>query len=320
MYYVSEQTVRDLVSQDAVTEAVAGSFIALAQDDAVCFPIVRETLNYADAIFGFKSGFDRKTPVLGVKAGGLWPGNAARGVPNHQSTVVLFDENSGAPTALVRATYLTALRTAAASALSIRCLARKDVTTLGIVGAGGQGAFQLAAALKERVFERVIVFDPNGGNAEALASKAKDAGLTGETATPEALAQQSDVIITVTPARQAILNADWVRPGTHLACMGADTVGKQEVDAKLVAKARLFGDVPEQAVTLGECQHAFKEGLIKAADITTLGAVMNDTRPGRTSDDEITLFDSTGIALQDLSSTRLAVDAAKRADRLVTLD
>ncbi|MEM7570942.1 MAG: ornithine cyclodeaminase family protein, partial [Pseudomonadota bacterium] len=171
MFYVSEQMVKDLVAQSQVTEVVADAFVALADGKADCWPIVREVLGYADAIFGFKSGFDRSLPAMGVKAGGLWPGNAAKGVPNHQSTVVLFDEDSGAPKALIRATYLTALRTAAASALSIRHLARTDAKTLGIIGAGGQGYPQVLAALNERSFETVYVYDPNADNAAGLAEK-----------------------------------------------------------------------------------------------------------------------------------------------------
>ncbi|MEM6414239.1 MAG: ornithine cyclodeaminase family protein [Pseudomonadota bacterium] len=320
MYYVSESMVESLVTQNEVTEAIEHTFVALADGDAICFPIVRETLNFADAIFGFKSGFDRTGPILGVKAGGLWPGNAAQGILNHQSTILIFDENTGAPSALVRATYLTGLRTAAASALSIKHLARNDSKTLGMIGAGGQGSYQLTAALNERDFDRVIIYDPNEENAEKLATTAMQMGLTSAVAQPEELARASDVIITVTPSRKPIVMADWIKPGTHLACMGADTVGKQEVEAALVAKANLFGDVAEQAVTLGESQHAYKAGLIEKEHITTLGAVINQSNPGRSDANEITIFDSTGMALQDLAAGRLAVKRALEDGRIIDLE
>lgn len=319
MFYVSEQMVKDLVAQDAVTQAVSDAFLALAGNKAECWPIVREVLNYADAIFGFKSGFDRSLPAMGVKAGGLWPGNAAKGVPNHQSTVVLFDEDSGAPKALIRATYLTALRTAAASALSIRHLARSDAKVLGIIGAGGQGEYQLAAALKERSFTSVRIFDPNSSNAARLAEKVTHLGLTADICEPEILANASDVIITVTPSREPILHADWINPGTHIAAMGTDTVGKQELEAGLVAAATLFGDVPAQAVQLGECQHAFKAGLIGEDDICTLGKVIDGSDQGRANESEITLFDSTGMALQDLAACTVALTAAKDAGVAIAL-
>lgn len=320
MYYVSENIVRALVTQEPVTECVRLAFIALAKGEASCFPIVRETLNYQNAIFGFKSGFDRMAPILGVKAGGLWPGNLAKGMANHQSTIILFDPETGAPHALVRGTYLTALRTAAASALSIRYLARNNASTLGIVGAGGQSAFQLRAALEERPFRSVIIFDRNKENTAKLASLVKDLGLEAHICTTEELCARSDVIITVTPSFEPLIENDWVKPGTHLACMGADTAGKQEVASILIARAELFGDVPSQAVTLGECQHAAREGRICGDDITTLGAVMSGAHKGRANDASITVFDSTGMALQDLSVAQLALDMAKEENLTITLE
>ncbi|RMB04966.1 ornithine cyclodeaminase family protein [Eilatimonas milleporae] len=319
MLYVSEQMVRDLVRQADVTAAVSEAFVALADEKAVCWPIVRETLGHADAVFGFKSGFDKSLPAMGVKAGGLWPGNAARGVPNHQSTVVLFDEDSGAPKALVRATYLTALRTAAASALSIRHLARADARVLGLMGAGGQGAFQLEAALAERRFTKVLIHDPNAANVEALADYARAKGVSAATGDPRYVVAEADVLITVTPSRQAIVKEAWVRPGTHIAAMGADTVGKQELEAGILASATLFGDVAGQAVRLGESQHAFGQGLIGEETVRCLGDVISKRHPGRTDDKEITVFDSTGMALQDLSSCMVALKAAVDAGQAIEL-
>jgi alanine dehydrogenase len=320
MFYVSETAVIDSVPQAAVTAAVAAVYAAMADGAANNFPVVRERLGHADAIFGFKSGFDRSQLALGVKAGGLWPGNKARGLANHQSTVLLFDADSGAPHALVRATYLTALRTAAASAISIRHLARADATTLGILGAGGQAAFQVRAALAERPFTRLIIASRSLGPAEALAAALADTGLAISIASAEDMARAADVIITVTPSFQALIADDWVRPGTHLACMGADTRGKQEVAPALVARARRFVDDVGQAITLGECQHAHAAGLIDAATLTPIGAVINGSSAGRTADDEITLFDSTGVGLQDIAAARLALDLAQQAGRATVLE
>jgi alanine dehydrogenase len=252
MYYVSESVVQQTVSQEQVTAAVEHAYTAYATGDAVNFPVVRETLDYADAIFGFKSGFDKSGPVLGVKAGGLWPGNRAKGLANHQSTICLFDAETGSPHALVRGTYLTALRTAAASALSIRHLAKNDAERLGIVGAGGQSEYQIRAALSEREFRTIRIADHNRDQAGQLKQQLDD--IDGELiiVDPETMAKESDVIITVTPSREPILKADWIQPGTHLACMGADTKGKHEVDVEIVSNASVFGDDPAQAVTIGE--------------------------------------------------------------------
>lgn len=320
MFYISEQSVVDLVPQDKVTDVIAAAYAAMAAGAAANFPVVRERLGHADAIFGFKSGIDRTGPTLGVKAGGLWPGNRARGLANHQSTILLFDCDSGAPLALVRGTWLTALRTAAASAISIRHLARPDATVLGILGAGGQAEFQVRAAMAQRAFSRLVIAGRSSARAEALAAALADTGLSIQIASAEDMARSSDVIITVTPSLRAVIAAAWVRPGTHLACMGADTVGKQEVDAALVARARLFVDEPVQAITLGECQHAHAAGLIDPAALIPIGAVINGTQAGRTSADEITLFDSTGVGLQDVAAAQLALTLAQAAGRAVDLE
>ncbi len=324
MYYVSEETVKELVDQAAVTAVIGPMYEAMARGEAVNFLVVRETLGYADAIFGFKSGFDRRQPILGVKAGGLWPANAAKGLPNHQSTIVLFDPEHGGPLALVRGTWLTALRTAAASALSIRYLARAGAKVLGILGAGGQSLTQVKAALAERDFRELRICDRAEEHARVLAAALATSGaytdLIIRTCNAEEMADGADVIITVTPSWEPIVKAAWVRPGTHLACMGTDTAGKQEVEAALVAKASLFCDDPRQAVSIGECQHAFRDGLIGEETITPVGRVISAEHPGRRDTDEITLFDSTGVGLQDLVAARLALDRALAVGRAISLD
>lgn len=320
MYYVSEQTVIDLVDQNVVTNAVADAFVSLASDTAICWPIVREDLGFANAIFGFKSGFDRKLPALGVKAGGLWPGNARLGIANHQSTVLLFDEGSGAPKALIRATYLTALRTAAASALAIRHLARPDASVLGIIGAGGQSEHQLNAALQECAFEHVLISGRHAGNAERLRQHVIASGFAAEIVDAEELCRRSDAIITVTPSRSPIIESGWVRPGTHISAMGADTRGKQELGTALVAASELFVDVVEQACALGELQHASAAGLLDETPIVTLGHVISGTHPGRSGADAVTIFDSTGMALQDLCAASAALSIAIEAGRATWLE
>jgi ornithine cyclodeaminase/alanine dehydrogenase-like protein (mu-crystallin family) len=319
LLYASEQAVAAIVRQCDVTEAIAEAFIEHAAGMSANYPVVRELLGVHDAIFGFKSGFDRNSGVLGVKAGGLWPGNQHLGLPNHQSTTLLFDPATGAPCALLGTTKLTALRTAAASALSIRMLAREDSSVLGIIGAGGQSEAQVRAALTERPFKHVLVADRSADRASALVDRLMADGIHAAVCDVSMLCQRSDVIITVTPARAAVLSEADVRPGTHLACMGADTVGKQEVPSSLVARVSLFGDEPQQAVTIGECQHAFKEGRIAIKAITRIGDVLSGAHPGRLNDQEITLFDGTGIAVQDLAAASVALRAVQNAGRAMVL-
>jgi ornithine cyclodeaminase len=281
-----------------------------ARDDARNFPVVREALGHEDALYGFKGGFDRAGRSLGLKAGGYWPNNLERrGLINHQSTVFLFDPDTGRPVAMVGGNLLTALRTAAASSVSIRHLARPDARILGMVGAGHQARFQLQAALRQRPFEKVIGWNYHPDMLPGLARVAEDSGVPFE-AVPLERMREADVIITITSAFAPSLMVDHVSPGTHLACMGTDTKGKQEVEASLLAMATVFTDEIAQSISLGEAQHAVAQGMLRADQITQIGQVIIGAHPGRCAADEITVFDGTGVGLQDLAVAAAIVDLA----------
>ncbi len=308
MLIIPEALIADLVSAQDAFAAVEACFAAMARGEAYNFPVVREALGEGRQ-YGFKSGLDRSAGQLGVKAGGYFPGNAAKGIINHQSTVFLFDPETGRPTAMVGGGLLTALRTAAASAISIDRLARRDAKVLGMVGAGHQAGFQLRAAARVRQFEKVIAWNLHPEMLGKLGSIAAELGLPFEAVPLERMAD-ADVIVTITSSPTASLMSAHVSAGTHLACMGTDTVGKQEVEPALLARATVFADEVAQSVTLGEAQHAVADGLIHAASITPLGAVLTGAHPGRRSTEEITLFDGTGVGLQDLAVAAMALQRA----------
>ncbi len=311
MRIVPEALIAGLVSPEDAFAAVEAVFAAMARGDAYNFPVVREALGEGRQ-YGFKSGLDRAGASLGVKAGGYFPGNAARGMINHQSSVFLFDPESGRPLAIVGGNLLTALRTAAASAISIDRLARADAKVLGIVGAGHQAGFQLRAAARVRRFDRVIAWNLHPEMLPKLGAIAAELGLPFEAVDlPRMIG--ADVIITITSSPAFSLALAHVSAGVHLACMGTDTVGKQEVEPALVAAASVFTDEVAQSVTIGEAQHAVGSGLITAASIVPLGDVVIGKHPGRRSADEITLFDGTGVGLQDLAVAGVAV--ARAAER-----
>lgn len=320
MYIVTEDNAQALVSRADAFDAVEQAFAAMARGEARNFPVVREALGYADALYGFKSGFDSSGGVLGLKAGGYWPGNAERGLANHQSGVFLFDPDTGQPSAMVAGNYLTAARTAAACAISVHHLARADARTLGIIGTGHQSQFQLRAAAEQRDFERVLAWNISSHGLDTLAAIAAELGLDFDVVERDKLGRDADVIVTITSCFEPLLTADQVTPGTHIACMGTDTVGKQELDPQLVARARAFTDEPAQAAQLGECQHAVASGLLTQDDIVPIGAVIAGTRPGRESDDDITLFDGTGVGLQDLAVASRAVERARDSGRAQQID
>jgi alanine dehydrogenase len=310
MLIVPENRIAELVTPEMALGAVEAVFAAMARGEARNFPVVREALGHEDALYGFKGGFDGAGQHLGLKAGGYWPHNLERrGLINHQSTVFLFDPDTGKPRAMVGGNLLTALRTAAASSVSIKYLSRPDARVLGMVGAGHQATFQLRAALQQRRFERVIGWNYHPEMLPNIAKVAAEAGVPFEAVPLEGMVE-ADVIITITSAFAPSLMAAHVSPGTHLACMGTDTVGKQEVEAALLAGATVFTDEVAQSISIGEAQHAVAAGLLSGGQITPIGAVINRAHPGRSSAEEITLFDGTGVGLQDLAVAAAIVDLA----------
>jgi alanine dehydrogenase len=309
MLIVPEALIAGLVSAEDAFVAVEATFAAMSRGDAYNFPVVREALGEGRQ-YGFKSGLDRSGGQLGVKAGGYFPGNAAKGIINHQSTVFLFDPETGRPTAMVGGGLLTALRTAAASAISIDRLARPEARVLGMVGAGHQAGFQLRAAARVRPFERVIGWNLHPEMLGRLAEIAAELGLPFE-AVPLDRMREADVIVTITSSPAASLLDQHVSAGTHLACMGTDTKGKQEVEPALLGRASVFADEIAQSVSIGEAQHAVQAGLLDATAITPLGDVLTGRHSGRRDDQEITVFDGTGVGLQDLAVAAMAVRRAQ---------
>lgn len=320
MYIVPEREIAGLMTRAAAFDAVEQVFAAMAAGDAYNFPVVREAIGHVDALYGFKGGFDRAGKTLGLKAGGYWPHNLEqRGIINHQSTVILFDPDTGQAKAMVGGNLLTALRTAAASSVSIKHLARRDAKVIGMIGAGHQATFQLRSALEQRSFEKVIGWNLHPEMLPNIAKVAAEAGLPFEAVELDEM-RAADVIISITSSFDTILAENQVSDGTHLACMGTDTVGKQELDPALMSRAKLFTDEVAQSVSIGEAQHAVASGLVAESDITQIGAVINGAHPGRSSDTEVTLFDGTGVGLQDLAVAASVVDLAVKQGVAIEVD
>jgi len=310
MFIVPERDIANLMTREAAFDAVEKVFAAMAAKDAYNFAVIREAIGHEDALYGFKGGFDRAGLTLGLKAGGYWPNNLEkRGLINHQSTVFLFDPDTGMVKAMVGGNLLTALRTAAASSVSIKHLAPRDAKVMGMIGAGHQATFQLRAALEQRNFEKVIGWNYHPEMLPNIEKVADEAGVAFEPVELDGMAE-ADVIISITSAFSPSLMDAHVSAGTHIACMGTDTKGKQEVEAALLARATVFTDEVAQSVSIGEAQHAIADGLINESDIVQIGAVINGAHPGRSSEEEITLFDGTGVGLQDLAVASSVVDLA----------
>ena len=243
----------------------------------------------------------RAMPALGdglalLKWVTSFPGNSARGLPVVRGEVLLSDAETGEELAVIECSSVTSLRTGAAAAVSAQVLAADGAASVGIVGCGVNGAWA-ARCLAAAGYGPGVCADPRVDPAEALADELGwSAGRRGE-----AVAQ--DVVVTVTPGEEPVILESDLRPGQHLAVLGADAHGKQEVDLAAVERCRLFCDEWEQSSAGGELANGVEAGLVKREDVTQLGDVLNGT-PGRVDGDEITLFDSTGLAIQDLAICR----------------
>ena len=308
MLIIDEETAMKAVGMADAIAAVEQAFIALEQGRAELFPVVTGHGGAPDRFFAIKSGVIGDRDLAGLKLGTYWPANRAAGLPSHGSTTLLMDTATGFPRALVSATGLTAIRTAAADAVAVKYLARPDATTLGIVGAGHQAWFDLLAIRHVRPITRVMVWNRDPERAAAFAVRAStELGLDAASVSLEDVVRAADILVTATAAREPLVQARWVRPGTHISAMGADAPGKQELDTGLVASAVLVTDIVAQSLTIGEFATAARDGLIGAEDITTLGAVMLG-RAKPPPADTVTIFDSSGTAVQDIAVAGLAVE------------
>jgi ornithine cyclodeaminase len=248
-------------------------------------------------------------PLFALKSICIIPGNPARGLDTHQGTVTLFDGETGAPTAILDASALTSVRTAAVSAVATRVLARSDARVLAILGAGVQGRSHLAALPGVRDFEEVRVYSPSPERAQALAD-----GRATVAASAEDAVRGADVVVLATSSREPVISRDWLAPGAHVNAVGASVVTSRELDVATVAACALFCDSRESLRNeAGEYRLAIEQGAIAGEDHVRaeLGEVLAGLATGRTNPQELTVFRSLGLAVEDLAAAERAVARAR---------
>jgi ornithine cyclodeaminase len=304
---VTESDARRLVGIADAIVLVEAAFADLYAGTSILFPATRGHGSDPATRFGVKAGYDATRRLPGLKVGSYWPQNIAAGLEAHGSTTLLLDDETGFPKALVAATHLNALRTAASDAVAVRHLARADADVLTLVGTGHQAYWEALAIAEVRKLRRIHVCGRNAGGVERLVQRLHEAGLPAVAAAAEDAVPLADIVCTVTAARQPLFAASLVRAGTHVSAMGADGPGKQELDPALFARASLWADAPEQSVRIGEFQHA---GETEAARVAAIGGLIAGKLAGRSGSDEITVYDSSGIALQDLAIAAFALERA----------
>jgi alanine dehydrogenase len=313
MLVLSRRDVLELLTLPECVEAVERAFRAHAEQRTLGPAVLSVSANGGG--FHVKAaGLRADRSYFAAKTNANFPDNPRRfGRPTIQGTVVLADADHGEPLAVMDSGSVTALRTGAATAVAAKFLARREARTATVVGCGVQGEIQLAAIAAVLPLERAWVVDTDHTRAEALAAKAATRlGIHVEASRELRIALRgSDVCVTCTPSRQAFVMAADVAPGTFIAAVGADHRGKQELEPALVASATLVVDVLEQCAEIGELQHALTAGLMTRDDVhAELADVVTGRRPGRTRSDEITIFDSSGTALQDVAAAMAVYEKA----------
>jgi len=294
-----------LMSFADYVDAVEAAFRAAAEGRAVAPPA--SSLVVAGGSFHAKGAalLGDEGPMVAIKINGNFPGNlATNGLPTVQGVIYLADGVNGRPLAVMDSIEVTINRTGAATTIAARHLARADSRVATICGAGVQGRIQLVAIAAAARLERVHVWD---ARPEAAAMLARDMSLAlglDVRATPDlAPVHDSDIVVTCTSARRAFLTPELVRPGTFIAAIGADNADKQEIDPRLFSGNVVVVDSLEQCAEIGDLHHAIAAGIVTRAEVhATLGEVIAGHKPGRTDAGAITLFDSSGIGLQDVAA------------------
>ena len=258
---------------------------------------------------------DEDTRWFAAKTNANFPGNRDRfGLPTIQGVVLLFDAIAGRPLAILDSIELTAIRTGAATAVAARYLARPSSSFVTICGCGAQASAQLRALTCVLPLRHVRVFDIDEARARSFAQEIANSYPLDVTVAPDlrSALQQSDVVVTCTTSRRPFLMRDDVVAGTFIAAVGADNPEKQELDPELMARGKLVVDTLEQAASIGDLHHAIEAGAMTIDEVhAELGDIVVGIRSGRTSEDEVTIFDSTGTAIQDVAAAVLVYKAAR---------
>jgi alanine dehydrogenase len=322
---------------DALTQpqALAGDIIVLTQSDLAA---TMQFSDYVEAVaqvfrlhsegqtvlpppmqimaeggaFHVKAASLPSTGYVAVKTNSNFAGNRSRGLPTIQGAILLFESVSGVLLAMIDSIEITIKRTGAATAVAARYLARPDSRVATICGCGAQGPIQLEALRHGLDVRRVFVFDKDRSAAEKFAAEIAKSSLEVEVpATLRAATLESDVIATCTTARKAYLGIDDIRPGTFIAAIGADNSEKSEIEPALMKSARVVTDVRALAAVMGDLHHAIRAGTMTEADVYADIGELVGGRSGRTSADEITIFDGCGVGIQDVAAAGRAYELAR---------
>ncbi len=316
MLILNRRDVTGLLSMSTCIALMEQALASLSRGEVMLplRPVIR--IPNSPNIFAVMPTYSADLGASAAKLITVYPGNHGTALDSHQGMVALFDGTNGSPLAIMDAASITAIRTAAVSAVATKLLARPESRTLAILGAGVQGRSHVDAMLAVRKFERVILWSRTSAQARSLmddVSAAHDTKFE-VAASVEAAVRDADVVCTVTASREPVLEGKWLRPGTHINAVGASIPTARELDTAAVAGARVFVDRRESALNeAGDILIPMKQGVFGPDHIVAeVGEVLLGAHAGRESNDEITLFKSLGLAVEDLACAHYLHDRAGR--------
>lgn len=315
---INKEQIETIIDMNDVIEADEKAYSYKCDNKAELFPIVTHSFEDGVSEFDIKSGSMDGAGIFGMKLVSAFEGNDKYNLPRLTGTILVFDRETGMLKSMMDGGLITNMRTGAAGAVGCKYLARPESEVLLLVGTGAQGPVLLDATLRVmKNIKKILVCNPRSPQkVEGFIETVKNdlnISIPMEAVTDlESATRIADIILTAVPSRTGVINSDWVKPGTHLSCIGSDMEGKQELEIALMGRAKVFCDDLTQVINVGECEKAVKEGILKKEDITEIGDVILGNASGRDNDQQITIFDSTGIGLQDLmvasTVTKVAFD------------
>jgi len=310
-----EEDVKKLVSMDEAISAVESAFRDKALGNVQMPPKVY--LLYGSGDLRVMPCYIRTGEISSVKIVNSHPRNPEKGLPTVMAMIVLVNPETGFPKAVMGGTWITGIRTGAAGAVAAKYLARKNSRIAAFIGAGTQARMQLLGITRVlQSIREVRVFDIKSEAAKAFIQFIEDHGAAGLSLIPASSVREAiedaDIIITTTPSRKPVVMSEWISDGVHLNCIGADAPGKQELDPMILKRAsKIVVDDVEQAIHSGEINVPLSEGIIGVSSIYgELGEIVAGLKKGRESDDEITIFSSTGLAIQDAAVANIVYENA----------
>ncbi len=312
---LSQNEVRSCLPMGEAIRAVREAYIAFAKGRVKMPPVMHLDVSQYNGEVDIKSGYIEDLGLIGTKIASGFYDNYKLGLPPGIAVIILMDLKTSIPVAIMDGTYVTAYRTGAAGAVAAKILARKDSKVIGVVGAGTQARMQILALQEVFSLKEIKVWDINTtGRDRYVEEMSEQLKIPIEPADDiKDAVIEADIIVTVTPSRKALVMEEWIQEGVHINAIGADGPGKQELDPFIVKRAdKVVVDSLKQCRIIGEIQHALADGLIIEDDIyAEIGQILIGEKKGRETNEEITLFDATGLAAQDIAAANIVFKQAK---------